>query len=292
MGIPGEELRPGVEHRQIERGPGGELVEIHVAAPARGRARTDHQEVARRRHRHDAHEWRQRHLDVWREQRDIAGDIELDDLRRGRREEIAQHAGARPGIVDPVWHAQIELVDAHLQHVAALGALHIERPGQHMAAQSLGAPDLAIDVLGVLEHLVRRNAGGPEERRGIVFRREALVRDGVDLHRLAGLYRQRRRQIGGEIAPDHRVRGRPQRGVRHLRRRRRGETGEPQATCNATQDRHHRDLLIRAESGVILAYFPVALTLLVRSRLDRAIQYSRPWYWTGPGDDDEAARFR
>jgi hypothetical protein len=81
--VAGEEQRPVVEHRQIERRTDAELVEIHVAAPARGRPRADETEVARRRHRHDAHERVQRHFEIVGEQRDIAGEIELDDLGRG-----------------------------------------------------------------------------------------------------------------------------------------------------------------------------------------------------------------
>jgi len=42
MGIAGEELRTIMKYRQEERRPDGQLVEIHIAAPAPGRARADH----------------------------------------------------------------------------------------------------------------------------------------------------------------------------------------------------------------------------------------------------------
>ena len=68
--IAGEELRPAL-YRQVKRRPRGQLVEVHVAAPARWRSRAHQEDVARRSDCHDAHERRQRHLDVGRKQRTL-----------------------------------------------------------------------------------------------------------------------------------------------------------------------------------------------------------------------------
>ncbi len=189
-----------------------------------------------------------------REQRDVAGEVELDDLRRRRREEIAEHAGARPRIVDPIRHPQVELVDAHLEQVAGLGALHIDRAGQHMGAQALHPGDLGVDVLGVLQHLVRRDASGAEERRGVVLGHQALVRHRVDLHRLPRLDGERGRKVGREVAPDDGLGGRAQRRIGGLRERRRGEARDPQATGQRNAKSISSGVLLAIERQCILEH--------------------------------------
>src|ERR1043166_2395132 len=183
--------------------------------------------------------------------RNVAGRVELDDLRRRCGEQIGQHAGARTGIVDAVGHAQIELEDAHLQHVAGLGALDIDWAGEHVRAQAFDARHLGVDVDSILHRLVVRDAGGREERRRILLSEQALVRDRVDLHGLPRPDLQRRRQVGGDIAPDHRVRRRSQGGLwRDVTGRRlrgggcgKGDEREPAQWADARLEGTHETVL-------------------------------------------------
>ena len=173
----------------------------------------------------------------------------LIDLRGRRREEIAEHAGAGTGIVDAVGRPQVELVDAHLQHVARRRAVHVKRAGQHMGAEPLHPRDHAVDIGRVLQHLIGRNAGGTEERRRIVLGHQALVGDRVDLHGLARLDGERRRQVRREVTPDHGLRRRAQcrvgRGIRrrrlrhHRDRKARHGPGEERAGNTLLQERQH-----------------------------------------------------
>src|SRR5439155_5117336 len=129
---------------------------------------------------------------------------------------------------------------AYFQHVAGLGLIDVDRAGEDMRARALGAAHLLVDVDGVLEHLARGNAGAAEICHRIVGRVDAAVGDGVDLDGLARLDAQGRRDVGGEIAPHHRVGRRAQRGVGRAAGRDALGSGGPAKPQRRTRDQPSR----------------------------------------------------
>ena len=115
-----------------------------------------------------------------------------------------------PGIVHAVGHAEIELMDADLQHVALLRPFDIDRTGQHVHAGAVGVRRLRVDIDRVLEHLLAGDPGAREEADRVGHVDDALVRDGVDADRLARANGERGRHVGREIAPDDGLRRRAQ----------------------------------------------------------------------------------
>ena len=113
-----------------------------------------------RRNSHDAHEWLQRNLDLPREERhqlslalgdaiEMLADVrkQAGDRVRRRRRDVesgvagsearipgAEHAAHRRGAVEAVRHARLEIEHLNLQHVAGLGAVHVDRPGEDVRA--------------------------------------------------------------------------------------------------------------------------------------------------------------
>ena len=60
----------------------------------------------------------------------------------------------------------LERDDAHLEHVAGLRLVDIDRPGQHVRAAAARAVDLGADVERVLQDLFARDAGLPKNSTG------------------------------------------------------------------------------------------------------------------------------
>ncbi len=186
MGIAGPQQRALDEHRHVERAALSLVADVEIAAVASGRHRAvlaglgagDAQDAGKR---------RQRDLDAGRKLRDPALEIEIEILDLAVRElarELAEHAGhVEIGAVGP----RHDLVDAHFQHVARLGALDIDRPGQRVRAALLD--------------LLDRHAG----HELVVRMHHRLEQDGV-----AGIDVQHRRLGVVEPAPLRGLQGRRQ----------------------------------------------------------------------------------
>src|SRR5919106_6180475 len=120
MSIAGVEPRTGMEDRQIERAPGGKVLEVQVSAEHAWRPRALHWRTdrrpgdrQRRRDAHGAHERPDLRADAGGEQRDLAtsnlgGAYELACARRNRiggqgtRITRSQDAAGRSRVVDAV----------------------------------------------------------------------------------------------------------------------------------------------------------------------------------------------
>ncbi len=97
----------------------------------------DAHELGRWRHRDNAHERRQRYLDVIGKEAHVALQVELDDHGRGRGEQLGQHAPARAGGIDAVGHPQRDVEDAHFEHIARLVPSDLHRPREGYASPRL-----------------------------------------------------------------------------------------------------------------------------------------------------------
>ena len=103
-----------------------------------------------------------RQLDAAGQERHPALRIGLDDAGRGRLHQIGQDARAGAGVVDAVRHAEFEIEHADFERIAGLGALDIDRAGEHVHAEPLSAWHLGVDVFGVLQYLFGLDAGAAE----------------------------------------------------------------------------------------------------------------------------------
>jgi hypothetical protein len=87
-----------------------------------------------------------------------------------------------------------------------------------MHAGTFGTFDLRIDGFGIGEHFMIWDSISAEELLWIFVGRQSLVRKRFDLDNVAGLDRQRRRQIGGDITPENRIGSRVECRIRRNRR--------------------------------------------------------------------------
>jgi len=200
MPIAAHEERARDVDRKVERRADGEVLQVDVAAIRAGRDRALPAQGARRPRRHDAEEGRERHLDAGRETRHLPLEVEGDDKAAVQGELVGKPAFPHAHRIDAVGRPRRYLEDMDGERVAGLGAGDMDGARDDVRAEA-AMLHLGIERNGVGErlHLV---AG--EEDGGIpLIGEEALMRDGVDRHRIAGPHEGD--GIGGapEIAPMH-----------------------------------------------------------------------------------------
>src|SRR5438046_3060060 len=90
----------------------------------------------RRRDPDAAEKWTQRNLDAISEMPDHALRIERDDADLSVGKILRNGAGARTERVVSIRNRQLDLLDAHLEHIARLRAFNEDRPGENMPTRS------------------------------------------------------------------------------------------------------------------------------------------------------------
>src|SRR5882672_12615379 len=90
-----------------------------------------------RRHAHAAEKWMQRNLDSWREFRHHPLFIQRNYFHLRIGIILGQESAARTKSVVSVRNRQPHRNDPHLQHIARLRILNINRPGKNVPARTL-----------------------------------------------------------------------------------------------------------------------------------------------------------
>src|SRR5207237_890127 len=126
-----------------------------IAGVNAGRVRAHATRIARWRHAHAAEEGMQRDHDARGELCDHAPTIEWDDPRALRAVAIGRKKSA--AAVVAVGQGEIDAENPHLEHVARIGPLHVDGPGENVSARAL-IGHLGDDVAQRLLHVGRRDA--------------------------------------------------------------------------------------------------------------------------------------
>src|SRR5438128_2579765 len=92
--------------------------------------------------------------------------IERNDLRPETRKILRQKTTKWAEGVVGVRQRQLDLLNAHLEGIARLGTLHVDRPSQDMSTWSL-VGDFLVDVPKRLLHLIRRHQRLLQSRRAV-----------------------------------------------------------------------------------------------------------------------------
>jgi len=118
-------------HGQIERRPRHELLVVHVAAVNAGRIARHAPRIARRSDTHAAEEWMQWNHDPVAQRRHHARGVEANDARARIAAILAEKAAAP---VVGVGDGEMRVEDAHLEHVAGIGARHVNGSSENVTA--------------------------------------------------------------------------------------------------------------------------------------------------------------
>jgi len=145
-----------------------------------------------------------RHDHAFRHLRGLGFAVERNDPRPDPGEFLRQGSGISPlAIVAPI-EGEIDIEDAHFEHVARHGALNLNRAGQDMRAGA-AVFHLAVDVAVVLRHSAGRNHAGLVDHRWDDGG-DALQRDDI-----AGLDAEHRLDAGEKVTDVHGLRARHER---------------------------------------------------------------------------------
>src|SRR5688572_19401565 len=201
VGIANVKTGARVEYGQIQARADGQRSKVHVAAvlarrPGALQSRRAHADIAHhwivRSDRHDAHERIHGYLDRIGKERHVAtvhcarpnqvtrafGNIERRVAFFGPRVVFAKDAAGRARAVHAVRHARPKCEDLHLESVAGLRSVDIDRTGQHVATTATWLAKRAArrpEVEYILQNLVALPAlSHPEFGRRLVLRRSRL----------------------------------------------------------------------------------------------------------------------
>ena len=220
MGIAGREQRTWRMHRHIERRAGAEILVVEIAGVDAGRSAADAAHGAGRRDAHGAEERAiERHHHAARNLRSLGRAIDRNDALPKGRELLRQRAIVGALAVVAVIDRETDIENAHLEHVAGLGAAHFDRTGENMRA---GAAILhvAIDVAQILRDRAWRHDARALDRLGLHRGR------GLDGDEVAGIDAQDRLHVGGEVPDVHGLRARHQSEFSRPRESRAGDEQE------------------------------------------------------------------
>ncbi len=191
--VAGEEQRTLVEHRQVQRRAGAQLLVVHVAAEAARHRRAAAAPRRRGSGRDDAEERIERNLRPPWHHAEVPFVVHLgvDGLILG--ELFGQRAEQRQNGDEPPILADADIQDIDLQHVARLGAFDEDGTGYEMGSGAL------------LQRVERRLVaiGDDEPVRWQAFL--AAGRERMQRHDVARRHREHRRCRAVEITPDHRL---------------------------------------------------------------------------------------
>jgi len=179
----------GLDRNEQSR-PGDQLLVVHIPGVDTGRVRAHSARIARRRHAHAAEEGMQRDLHPRRELRHHAVAVERDDPRAVGT--VAVRRQKPTAAVVPVRDREVDLENAHLEHVARVGSFYIDGTGEDVSAGPF-VGHLGDDIAQRLLHVGRRDARGLEAVGPIGDER-------LDLHGVTRGDAQHRRRRGAVIA--------------------------------------------------------------------------------------------
>src|SRR5262245_43466356 len=124
-----KERSPGVD-RDEKRRAGNEFLVVEIAGMNPWRRAIDRAHRPRWRDAHAAKEWTQRDLHAVGELAHHSRRVEANDLRAAVREILRQESAASAERVARIGHHEVDALDANLEHVAGIGALHEHGSGE------------------------------------------------------------------------------------------------------------------------------------------------------------------